>query len=47
MLEFHKQTFSMQSKVYGTLEQRDTNVLKERPNEFYSYCKKFIEEHLS
>jgi len=47
LLKFHKRSFSFQSKVYGTLEERDTRILKEAPNEFYEYCKKFIEDNLS
>lgn len=46
-LEFHKNSFRIQSKIYGSLEARGTTILKEEPNEFHYYCRKFIEEHLS
>jgi prophage maintenance system killer protein len=46
-IDFYKGSFSIRSKVYGTLEQRDAVVLKEGLNEFYEYCKRFIEGHLT
>jgi hypothetical protein len=45
--EFHRSSFSIQSRVYNTLEARDISVLTEKRNEFYEHCRKFLEDHLT
>jgi len=44
---FHQTLFSIQFRIYKTYEQLGIDVLTEKKNEFYQYCKKFIEAHLS
>jgi len=46
-LEFHRTSFSIQSRVYGSLEARGTTVLNEGQNEFSEFCRKFLELHLT
>lgn len=45
--QFHQKSFSVQFKVYKTYEQLDTKVLTEEKNDFYYYCKNFLEDHLT
>ena len=47
IIEFHQKSFSVQFNVYNTYEEMDIRVLTEEKNDFYLYCKKFIEEHLT
>jgi hypothetical protein len=47
MVGFHKRSYTLQSRVYGTLEAMDTSVLREDTNEFYDACRIFIEQHLT
>jgi prophage maintenance system killer protein len=43
---FHQTSFSIQFRIYKTYEQLGIEVLTEDENEFYQYCKKFLEDHL-
>lgn len=45
--QFHQTSFSIQFRIYNTYEELDIEVLTEEENEFYLYCKKFIEDHLT
>ena len=45
--EFHQKSFSVQFKIYKTYEEMDVRILTEEKNEFYNYCRKFIEVHLT
>jgi death-on-curing family protein len=45
--KFHKNSFNVQFKTYKTYEELNTKILTEEKNEFYYYCKKFIEDHLT
>ena len=45
--QFHQNSFSIQFKIYKTYEEMDISVLTEEKNEFYNYCKKFLEDHLA
>jgi len=45
--EFHQNLFSIQFKMYKTYEELGIEVLTEEKNDFYSYCRKFLEDHLT
>jgi death-on-curing family protein len=44
---FHQDSFKVQYKIYKTYEELGIKVLTEEQNEFYYYCKKFLEDHLT
>ena len=45
--QFHQNSFKVQFKIYKTYEEMGIEVLSEEKNEFYSYCRKFLEDHLT
>ena len=45
--QFHQKSFNVQFRIYNTYEEMDIKVITEEKNEFYFYCKKFIEDHLT
>jgi prophage maintenance system killer protein len=47
VLDFHKKSFTVQNRVYGSLEARGTSILSESHNEYNEFCKTFITEHLT
>ena len=44
--KFHQKSFNVQFKIYKTYEELGVKVLTEAKNDFYFYCKRFIEDHL-
>ena len=44
---FHQNSFKVQFKIYKTYEELDVKILTEEKNDFYFYCRKFIEDHLT